>query len=311
MDKTGIRWTDATWNPMSGCTVISPGCDNCYAMTLAENRRGTPAFPVGFDTVFKPKKLADPVTWLRRRGPLRIFTNSMSDVFHDDFTDDQIDQLFAAMLATPEHNYQMLTKRPQRMFAYLFGYRPPSDHRRALLEAGTIPDLDDRGWLARNGLDQVPAHIWLGTSIENDRYTWRADWLRLIPVPVRFLSIEPLLGPVPSLDVSRLAWVIVGGESGPGWRPMDHEWARHVRDLCTVQGEHGQAGPAFYFKQSAAYRTELGLELDGRRWEQWPLPHPATPAHRIARESGHLADIVGHYLDAELSPDAGQPVKIG
>lgn len=307
MDRTGIRWTDATWNPMSGCTVISPGCDNCYAMTLAENRRGTPAFPVGFDTVFKPKKLADPATWLRRRGPLRIFTNSMSDVFHEDFTDDQIDQVFRAMVATPEHDYLMLTKRPQRLADYLLGWRAPSDHRRAAVAAGRTLVPNERGWLSRfgTGLDQVPANIWLGVSIENDKYTWRADWLRLLPVPVRFLSIEPLLGPVPSLNLDRIQWAIVGGESGPGWRPMDHEWARHVRDLAAT------TGTAFYFKQSAAYRTELGLELDDERHEWFPLPHPSTPVAMDHRAAGRLDHLVGRYLDADLVAAAeATPVKI-
>lgn len=295
MEKTNIRWTDATWNPMSGCTVISPGCDNCYAETLAEKYRGTPAFPVGFDTVFKPKKLADPAKWMRNQGPLRIFTNSMSDVFHDDFTDEQIDQLFDAMLATPEHHYLMLTKRPQRMAEYLLGYRP-GERARELAREGQSSEPMAHGWIARRGLDgKVPAHIWLGVSIENDRYTFRADWLRTIPVPVRFLSIEPLLGPVPSLDLTGIAWAIVGGESGPGWRPMDHEWAAHVRDLATANGT------AFYFKQSAAHRTELGLELEGRRWEEFPLPHPRTPAltHDPA-VAAHLADVVGIYTDPLL-----------
>jgi protein gp37 len=125
------------------------------------------------------------------------------------------------------------------------------------------------GWLERSNLQQVPPQIWLGSSIESDEFVGRADQLRAIDVPVRFLSLEPLLGPLPSLDLTGISWVIVGGESGPGWRPMDHGWAREIRDRCL------DAGVAFYFKQSAAWRTEMGQELDGQRWEQYPLPHPA------------------------------------
>lgn len=237
MEGTKIRWTDHTWNPMSGCTKISPGCKHCYAETIAEKFRGSPAFPVGFDTVLKPNKLRDPYKFPAGR----VFVNSMSDVFHDDFPDAYIDKVFAVMREVDKHQYQVLTKRPERMRDYVLG------------------------WLDRNGLDEVPVHIWLGTSIERDDYVWRADFLREIPVAIRFISAEPFLGPLPSLDLTGLAWVIVGGESGPGYRPMNHAWVRDLRDRCTTEG-----GPAFFFKQSAAHRTEMGMDLDGRRWEQWP-----------------------------------------
>jgi protein gp37 len=236
-EKSGIRWTESTWNPMTGCTQISPGCANCYALTLAERMRGTPAFPVGFDPMYRPWRLDLPKRW---RDPRRIFVNSLSDLYHEAFADELVDEVWKVMVDAPQHTYQVLTKRPERM----------ADH--AL------------GWLDRHGLEEVPPQIWLGTSIENDRWTRRADELRRIPVRVRFISAEPLLAPIPSLDLTGLHWVIVGGESGKGYRPMDHAWARDIRDRCL------DAGVAFYFKQSAAPRTEMGIELDGVRWEQYP-----------------------------------------
>src|SRR5690606_14659591 len=176
---------------------------------------------------------------------------SMSDVHHPDFTTDQIDQVVDAMERHNHHDYLVLTKRPQRMADYWL----------------------DR--LERRGQQRVPAHIWLGTSIESDRYTFRADHLRRIPVDVRFLSCEPLIGPLPSLDLTGLSWVIVGGESGNGtrnYRVMDHDWARDIRDRCA------EAGVAFFFKQSSASRTEVGITLDGELHEEYPKPHPALRA---------------------------------
>jgi len=240
MQDTKIRWTGATWNPMSGCTQISPGCAHCYAKRIAE-KMGPPAFPVGFTPTFKPQKLGEPG---KLKEPQRVFVNSMSDLFHEAFTAEQIGQVFDTMIASPRHTYQVLTKRPERMRDFV------------------------RDWLVAHNLCMVPPHIWLGTSIENDRYVWRANVLREIPVAVRFISAEPLLGPLPSLDLAGIAWLIVGGESGPGFRQMDHAWARDLRDRAQA------AGAAFFFKQSAGYRTELGIELDGRRYEQYPeVPH--------------------------------------
>lgn len=241
MQGTKIRWAGNTWNPMTGCDQVSPGCDHCYAKTIAE-KFGAPAFPNGFVPTFKPQKLADPKRW---KSPTIVFVNSMSDIHHRAFTTEQVDAVYDAMLVAPQHQYLVLTKRPQAMARFFVG---------------------DDGWLSRRGFDSVPANIWLGTTIESDRYVWRANWLRRIPVPVRFLSLEPLLGPLPSLDLAGIAWAIVGGESGPGWRPMDHEWARDLRDRC------GEAGVAFYFKQSSAPRTEMGMELDGARHEEYPNP---------------------------------------
>lgn len=244
MKETKIRWAEHTWNPMTGCTKISPGCDNCYAETIALKFRGS-AFPNGFDPTFKPNKIAEPRRW----SPSRIFVNSMSDVFHPSFTQSQKDQVFDEMSDTDQHDYLVLTKRPNLMANYLNG----SD-----------------GWLSRRGLDRVPDQIWLGTSVESDKYVWRADHLRSIPVQVRFLSCEPLLGPLPGLDYQDLSWIIVGGESGRGYRNMDHQWARDVRDECQDRDI------AFYFKQSSAPRTEMGIELDGLLHEEYPFAHPAV-----------------------------------
>lgn len=297
MRDTKIRWSDDTWNPMTGCTKVSPGCDHCYAETIALKFRGN-AFPNGFDPTFKPGKLRQPKTLLRSKGARRIFVNSMSDVHHESFTWDQIAAVYDAMLETPEHDYLVLTKRPERMARFLLGQHaerngrtaPPvahlgapgspaeADERNGYLMARMVGELTLGSTSPRYGL---PSHIWLGTSIESDRYTFRADWLRVIPAMVRFISAEPLLGPVPSLDLSGLGWVIAGGESGPGYRPMDHDWARDLRDRCDT------AGVSYYFKQSAAPRTEMGIELDGRLHEEYPFPHPGTGEPRV----------LGRYVD--------------
>jgi len=244
MRDTKIRWCEHTWNPSSGCTKISPGCDHCYAEAIATSPRFHTAFPAGFDPTFKPHKLDEPRRW----APARVFVNSMSDLHHPEFTNDQIDQVVDAMARYYKHDYLVLTKRPQRMASYWL----------------------DR--LDRLGQAQVPDNIWLGTSLESDRYTFRADHLRRIPVAVRFLSCEPLIGPLPSLNLDGIGWVIVGGESGNGtqeYREMDHAWARDLRDQARG------VGVPFFFKQSAGYRTELGIELDGERIEEYPREHPA------------------------------------
>ncbi len=263
MKDTKIRWANHTWNVFTGCSEISPGCDHCYAKTIAEKFRGT-AFPNGFDPTYKPHKLGEPRRWT---SPSRVFVNSMSDMHHVAFTREQIDSVYDLMPQHPEHDFLVLTKRPARMAAYFLG--------------------DDRtgkdGWLERNGLDRVPSNIWLGTTIESNEYVSRADQLRRIPVDVRFLSCEPLIGPLPDLDLDGIGWVIVGGESGPGYRPMPTEWATDLRDRCL------DTVTAFYFKQSAAPRTEMGKELEGRRHEEYPFPHPEL---RLARR-------LGIYVDAD------------
>lgn len=249
MQETNIRWAEFSWNPMTGCTKISPGCDNCYAETVTI-KFGTSTFPNGFTPTYKPNKLGEPARFARKSGPGRVFVNSMSDIHHADFTTDQRDAVYDVMLANPEHDYLVLTKRPQLMERYFNGG-----------ESGP-------GFLERRGLVALPAHIWVGASIENDNYTMRTKSLTRIPAVVHFLSLEPLLGPLPSLDLTGIEWAIVGGESGLGYRPMDHQWARDIRDLCE------ETETAFYFKQSAAARTEMGIKLDGVLHEEYPLEHP-------------------------------------
>lgn len=245
MKDTAIRWCDATWNPMTGCSHVSEGCDHCYAEILATGRFSR-AFPAGFAPTFKPAKLREPSKW---KDPVRVFVNSMSDVHHPDFDPGDIDAVYDVMSAYDRHDFLVLTKRPQRMADHLLS------------------------WIERRGLVELPRNIWVGTSIESDRWAFRSDHLRRIPAAVRFVSAEPLLGPLPSLDLTGIDWLIVGGESGSGswrFRPMDHDWARDLRDRATA------AGVAFFFKQSAGVRTETGIELDGVRVEEWPRPHPAT-----------------------------------
>jgi protein gp37 len=240
-ETTPIRWTDSSWNPMVGCTQISPGCAHCYALRMAERMRGSPAYPHGFDPEFKPHKLDLPRKW---RDPRRIFVNSMSDLYHPAFPDDQVDAVWGVMTDVPRHTYQLLTKRPERMADHVLG------------------------WLERHGLAEVPPHIWLGASIEADRFTARADVLRRIPCPVRFISAEPLLGPLPSLDLAGIDWLIVGGESGRDYRPMEDDWARDLRDRAIG------AGVAFFFKQHPGLRSGMGEELDGVGWSQYPEERP-------------------------------------
>lgn len=227
-DRSTIEWTQATWNPVTGCTEVSPGCDNCYARTFAERFRGVPDHPYeqGFDLRLWPERLDQPTRW---RKPRTIFVNSMSDLFHEDVPVDYIAQVFDAMAAAPQHTYQVLTKRPGRMASVLRRIQP----------------------------EPLP-HVWLGTSIELDKYTWRADKVRATPAAVRFLSLEPLLGPLPSLDLEDIAWVIVGGESGHGARPLDPDWVRDLRDRCA------DADVAFFFKQTGTWwARQLGLKSKG------------------------------------------------
>jgi protein gp37 len=256
-DKTGIEWTDATWNPVVGCSVISPGCTNCYAMRMAARLekmgraiyRGmtTPgkAGPVWSGRVEASNwgQMIKPMTW---RRPRRIFVNSMSDLFHENLADDVIDQVFAVMALCPQHTFQVLTKRPARMRAYVTG-------RWSALTMGDLRNLAERHGLPARTIDQMDGmrhplpNVWLGISIENqveaDR---RTNDLRAIPAAKRFLSMEPLLEQVrPYLQ--GIDWVIVGGESGPGARPMHPDWARKLRDQCAA------SGVPFFFKQNGEF----------------------------------------------------------
>ena len=239
-DRSAIEWTEATWNPVTGCTQISPGCANCYALRFAERFRGVPGHPYeqGFDVQMRPERLGQPLAWKR---PRTIFVNSMSDLFHEDVADDFVAEVFDVMRRAHWHTFQVLTKRPERA-------------------AALAPRLP---W---------PDNVWLGVSVENQRWTTRIDALREIGARVRFLSCEPLLGPL-ALDLAGIHWVIVGGESGPGARPMRPEWARAVREQCV------DAGVPFFFKQWGAHdasgvrmsKKAAGRVLDGRTWDGAPV----------------------------------------
>lgn len=233
MAATKIEWTDATWNPIRGCTKISPGCKHCYAERFAERFRGVPGHPFeqGFDLRLVPEKLDEP---LRVKKPQRIFVNSMSDLFHEGVPVEYIRQVFDVMNKANWHEYQVLTKRAER-----------------------LEDL--------NGAIKWAPHIWMGVSVENSDYVWRIDHLRRINAHVKFLSIEPLLGPISELNLHGIDWVIVGGESGPGARPMKKEWVIDIRDQCV------QSDVAFFFKQwGGVFKKKTGRELEGRTWDEMP-----------------------------------------
>jgi len=231
--RTAIEWTDATWNPGTGCTKVSPGCDHCYALRFAERFRGVARHPYeqGFDLKLWPDRLNLPLQW---RKPRRIFVNSMSDLFHHEIPDEFILRVFDVMLRADWHVFQVLTKRPVRL-------------------ARLAPSLP---W---------PSHIWAGVSIELDRFASRADHLRKVPAAIRFVSAEPLLGPLPSLDLQGIQWVITGGESGPGHRICNPDWVRDLRDRCQA------ATVPFFHKQWGGLTPHTGGRLlDGRTWDEMP-----------------------------------------
>jgi protein gp37 len=246
-----IEWTDATWNPVTGCTKLSPGCKNCYALTFAERFRGTPGHPFeqGFDLRLWPERLELPLAW---KAPKRIFVNSMSDLFHERIPDSFIDHVFITMARADWHEFQVLTKRPERMARYV------------------ASRLD---WFA--DMRARCPHIWLGTSVENQKYVERAEIVAKLPSAVRFLSCEPLLGPLDLRHVlrgDRVNWVIAGGESGHRARPMDPAWVTDIRDQC--QG----AGVPFFFKQWGGRTPKAGgRTLVDRTWDQWPTRGIAAP----------------------------------
>jgi protein gp37 len=237
-DNSKIEWTDATWNPVRGCSKVSPGCVHCYAETFAERFRGVPGHPFefGFDLRLVPEKLGDPIRWSK---PKKIFVNSMSDLFHEGVSDEYIEKVCRVMLAANWHTYQILTKRADRMAALLQG---------KLRKAAKA------------------AHIWWGVSVENRQHGLpRIAKLRSAKPMVAFLSIEPLLEDLGKFDLRGIQWVIVGGESGPGARPMLREWVRDIRDQCH------QAGVAFFFKQWGGVRKkQAGRRLDGKTYDEFP-----------------------------------------
>ncbi|HZY71283.1 MAG TPA: phage Gp37/Gp68 family protein [Thermoplasmata archaeon] len=228
-----IEWTDATWNPVTGCTKISQGCKHCYAARFAERFRGVPGHPYeqGFDLKLWPERLELPIGWSE---PKRIFVNSMSDLYHPDVPLDYILRVFETMRRAYWHTFQILTKRADR-----------------LAEVGQVVDWSP--------------NVWQGVSVEDERVAWRIDRLRTVPAAVRFLSLEPLIGPLERLNLRGIQWVIVGGESGPGSRPMDPRWVRRIRAQCR------SARVPFFFKQwGGVQKHRAGRELDGRTWDGFP-----------------------------------------
>lgn len=239
-DHTRIEWTDATWNPVRGCTKISPGCAHCYAETFAERFRGVPGHPYeqGFDLKLIPGKLLEPLRWSK---PKMVFVNSMSDLFHKDVPEDYVRAVAEVMRKANWHTFQVLTKRSERL--------------REMLRT-TLQDLAGE------------SHLWWGVSVENRKHGLpRIDHLREAPAAIRFLSVEPLLEDLGEVDLSGISWVIVGGESGHGARPMQADWVRSLRDQCAA------AGVPFFFKQWGGVRKKAaGRELDGRTHDDRPEP---------------------------------------
>ena len=231
--SSSIEWTDATWNPVYGCTKLSAGCRYCYAETFSERFRGVPGHPFehGFDLRLLPEKLDLPLSW---RKPRMVFVNSMSDLFHELVPEPYIERVFSTMTRAHRHTFQVLTKRSPRL--------------RQL-----APGLP---W---------PQHVWMGVSVEREDCMGRIEDLVATPARVRFLSLEPLLGPLPDLPLDGIDWVIVGGESGPYARPMDPAWVRDIRRQCE------QAGVPFFFKQwGGKNKKRAGRKLDGRTWDGLP-----------------------------------------
>jgi protein gp37 len=246
MADSSIEWTDATWNPVAGCTIISPGCTNCYAMRMAARlqamgndkyrgltRRSGKRFVWTGKIRLDEKALSIPCSWSR---PRLVFVNSMSDLFHEDVPCSFISRVWEVMQATPQHTYQILTKRPDRMSEIV----------------STLPNLQN---------------VWLGTSIENQSVRHRIDELRCVPAVVRFISFEPLIGSVAGVDLTGIHWVIVGGESGPRARPMRPEWIDEIEGACR------EVGAAFFFKQwGGKNKKRAGRTLRGRTYDEMPAP---------------------------------------
>lgn len=244
MNSSSIEWTDATWNPVTGCTEVSPGCDHCYARTFANRWIGIEGHPYqqGFALTLWPERLGQPLAWKR---PMRVFVNSMSDLFHAAVPEAFIRDVFDIMLRASHHQFQILTKRADRL---------------------------ER--VARRMT--IPPNVWLGVSVETPTYYSRINHLRRVDAPVRFLSCEPLLAPLDALPLKGIDWVIVGGESGAGARPMDTSWVRSIRDQCLAEKK------AFFFKQwGGINKKRAGRELDGRTWDE--MPSQATNVVRLTR----------------------------
>jgi protein gp37 len=243
--QSTIEWTDATWNPVTGCTEVSPGCDNCYARTFAERWRGIKGhhYEQGFDMRLWPERLELPFRW---KKPLHIFTNSMSDLFHKDVPDNFILQVFEVMAKANWHRFQVLTKRPSRLVSL-------------------VPKITKHLSDFNSNTNIWPSNIWLGVSIETMQYHWRVDQLRRVPAATRFVSAEPLLGSLKELDLHSIHWLIAGGESGPHHRACENKWVTELRDKCR------KADVAFFFKQWGGRTPKAGGRLlDGRTWDEFP-----------------------------------------
>jgi protein gp37 len=232
-DNSAIEWTDATWNPVTGCSKVSPGCKNCYAERLAGRLQAmrNPRYTNGFEVTLHPDQLTLPFRWKQSK---RIFVNSMSDLFHEEVPDSFIFQAFEVMEKADWHFFQVLTKRAERL-------------------AQLAPRLP---W---------PHNVWQGVSVENRDYTGRVEWLLKVPAAVRFISVEPLLGPIPRLPLKGISWVIVGGESGPDYRPVEASWVREIRDQCLIEKV------PFFFKQWGGFTPKAGGRcLDRKVWNEMP-----------------------------------------
>jgi protein gp37 len=248
-ENSQIEWTDTTWNPVTGCTKISVGCDNCYAARFSERFRGVAGHPfeTGFDLTLRPERLTQPLAWKR---PRMIFVNSMSDLFHKQIPRAHIAAVFDTMERADWHTYQVLTKRSSLLQKFIN---------------------------ARYKTAKAPPHMWFGVSVENAQAVSRIAHLQKAYARVRFLSVEPLIAPVGPLDLRGIDWVIVGGESGPGARPMEQEWVLDIRDQCL------RAGVAFFFKQWGGRSPKSGGRLlEGREWNQFPKKH-----RFLRRPTGH------------------------
>ena len=245
--KSSIEWTESTWNPLTGCTKISPGCQHCYAERMAKRLQamGQPNYANGFRLTLHEHVLPAPLGW---KKPQMIFVNSMSDLFHRDVPLDFVLRVFDVMRQAHWHTFQVLTKRSERLLA-----------------------LDDAiDW---------PANVWMGVSIERQDYAFRIDHLRATHARVKFLSLEPLLGPLPALDLTNIDWVILGGESGPGARPLNVAWVTQVRDQCLA------AGVPFFFKQWGGVRKkQMGRLLEDRTWDEMPISAAGAGHLGIRRE---------------------------
>ena len=232
--RSRIEWTESTWNPLTGCTKISPGCRHCYAERMARRLQamGQPNYTHGFRLMMHEHVLERPLHW---KKPQMVFVNSMSDLFHQDVPFDYVQKVFDVMRRASWHTFQVLTKRSKRLH-----------------------ELD-------RSIDW-PINVWMGVSVENDDYIFRIDHLRQTNAHLKFLSLEPLLGPLPHLDLSNIDWVIVGGESGPGARLMAREWVIDIKEQCRA------AGMPFFFKQwGGVHRSRNGRMLEGRTWDEIPV----------------------------------------